>query len=220
MGKDTSVLKVALLTFATIFIMGYINGYALNTPQLGMLVTPQTGNVIQFGLNTANGNFLALSKNIALFLGFVGGVIFALLTQNIFNNKIMQFFYNWSCFALPYALYPVYGEFVGSHIGLLVLAFASGAGLGFFRKIFHLDINNAMATGNVRMLGVWFGEAYVKKARTEKQEVFTFMIFLICVLLFAGGAFCFAVANKLGMKNVMLVVFCLAPYILAPTKSE
>ena len=217
MGNNT--FKYAFLTFASIFIMGYVNGFALNTPQLGMLVTPQTGNVIQLGLNSANGNWLALSKNILLFAGFIGGVIFSLLTQNKYPNKTVQFFFSWGCFAAPMALYPLY-SFVGSHLSLLILAFASGSGLGFFRKIYHLDINNAMATGNVRFLGVWGAEAFIKKARTEKKEVFTFVIFLICVVLFAAGAFSFAVANKLGSATGTLIVICLIPCLFAPSNTE
>ncbi|MCL2350254.1 MAG: DUF1275 domain-containing protein [Defluviitaleaceae bacterium] len=185
-----ATFKVAFMTGASIFVMGYLNALALNTYDLGTMITPQTGNVIWLGLNAAQGYWGYFLENLGLMMGFMGGAVFALFTQALFKNKTAQFYYNWTVFALPVALYPLVLQYVVSPwISFTLLGFASGAALGFFRKMYHMEINNAMATGNVRFLGLHFAGAFIKK---NKKEVSTFFIFLTCVLAFAAGAFVYA----------------------------
>jgi len=186
----SATFKVAFMTGASIFVLGYMNGFALNTNDLGTMITPQTGNVIWMGLNAAMGYWTYFFENLGLFLGFIGGAIFALYTQSLFASKTKQFYYNWSVFVIPVILYPLIMQYVVFNvISFAAWGFASGAALGFFRKFYHLEINNAMATGSVRFLGLHFAGAYMKK---NKQEVFSFWIFFICVFLFAAGAFLYA----------------------------
>jgi len=211
-----ATFKVAFLTAASIFVMGYLNGLALNTEELGVMITPQTGNVIWMGLNTAAGNWAGLIQNLGLFFGFMGGAVLALFTQNSFKNKTVQFFYNWTVFALPIVLYPfVLNGNVPPALSFFLLGLSAGAALGFFRKMYHMEINNAMATGNVRFLGLHFAGAFIKR---NKKEVFTFWIFFICVLAFAGGAFLYAIFANMGdhIANIALVVFCVIPYFFNP----
>jgi len=222
--EKSNVTRIALITWSSIFVMGYMNGFARATASdtLGALVTPQTGNVIAIGENLADGNMANLTWNLTLFLGFIIGVILPLFLANIMKNKTTQFIFNWTIFALPYALYPFYASAISKPVAFLILGIASGLGLGFFRQIYHLDINNAMATGNVRFLGIWFGEAFLKRSRTDKKEVFTFCIFFICVFLFGLGAFLARLADGgqpvagLSLAHLLLIVFCIIPYFFAP----
>ena len=190
-----ATFRVAFLTGASIFIMGYLNGYALNTADLGTMITPQTGNIIWLGLNAASGYWIYFLENLGLFIGFMAGAVFALFTQSMFKSKIKQFYYNWTVFVLPVLLYPLVLQYVVPPVvSFFVLGFASGAALGFFRKMYHMEINNAMATGNVRFLGLHFAGAFIKR---NKKELTTFWIFFVCVFLFAFGAFCYAMLARL-----------------------
>jgi len=185
-----ATFKVAFLTGASIFIMGYLNGFALNTNDLGLMVTPQTGNIIWLGLNAASGYWGYFFENLGLMFGFMSGAVFALFTQNLFKNKASQFFYNWSVFVVPVMLYPLIMQYViPPVISFFVIGFASGASLGFFRKMYHMEVNSAMATGNVRFLGLHFAGAFIKG---NQKEVATFWVFFVCVFLFAAGAFFYA----------------------------
>lgn len=187
--------KVAFMTGASLFVMGYLNGLAQNTYDLGIMITPQTGNVIWMGLNAGWGYWGLFIENLSLFFGFMIGAAFALFTQNSFKNKSFQFYYNWSVFALPIMLYPFIMQYVvPPFLSYLLLGFASGAALGFFRKMYHMEINNAMATGNVRFLGLHFAGAFIKR---NKKEIGTFWIFFACVFLFAGGAFLYALFARM-----------------------
>ena len=237
--QKKEIFRYAFLTVASIYIMGFINAYALGTGHwlLGSMVTPQTGNIIWIGKNLAEGNWPYLLSNLALFLGFIGGVIFSHLAQNIFAYKLKQYIFNWSIFIFPIIIFPITMHFKTPQVAFLIIGFSSGVGLGFFRKLYHLDINNAMATGNVRFLGMWFAEAFIKKSRTEKKEVFTFQLFLICVSAFAFGAFCYVMAAKLGgteivkfytssryttdvatfyISEIVLIIICVTPYFFIP----
>jgi len=194
-NDKSASFKVAFLTAASIFIMGYLNALALNTYDLGTMITPQTGNVIWLGLNAAMGYWGYFLENLGLFLGFVGGAIIAMLTQSAFKNKSVQFYYNWTVFVLPILLYPLVLQYVASPwISFTLLGVSAGATLGFFRKMYHLEINTSMATGNVRFLGLHFAGAFIKR---NKKEVSSFLIFLICVLAFAGGAFTYGMLARL-----------------------
>jgi len=198
-----ATFKVAFMTAASIFVMGYLNGLALNTNDLGVMVTPQTGNIIWLGLNAASGYWGYFLENLGLMFGFMGGAVFALFTQSLFKNKNCQFFFNWSVFALPVILYPLVLQYVVPPVlSFFVIGFASGAALGFFRKMYHMEINNAMATGNVRFLGLHFAGAFIKK---NKKEVATFWVFFVCVLAFAAGAFLYAtlarIDHNLGLQG-------------------
>jgi len=232
-----AAFNTAFITAATIFIMGYMNGMALHTYQLRAMVTAQSGNVIWMGLNPALGNWSAFGANLLLFFGFIFGCGFAIMTLDKFKNKMTQFTFNWSLFALPVALYPFYMQFINSHIAFLVMGLSAGFGVGFFRRMYHIDqMNNAMATGSVRFVGVHFAGAFLKK---NKDELFTLWIFIIAVAMFSLGAAAFAIASNfdyslgiisepisryfireeaalLSITNVVMVVICIVPCFFAP----
>lgn len=191
--------KVAFLTVSSIFIMGYLNALALNTYDLGSMLTPQTGNIIWLGINAASGYWGYFIENLGLFFGFMIGAVFALFTHNLFRNKNAQFFWNWSFFVIPIAIYPlVFQYMVQPAVSFFVLGFSAGATLGFFRKIYHMEINTSMATGNVRFLGLHFAQAFIKKdTKGDKKEIFTFWIFFVSVFAFALGAFVYGVFARI-----------------------
>jgi uncharacterized membrane protein YoaK (UPF0700 family) len=194
-----NTFKVAFLTMASIFVMGYLNALALNTYALGMMITPQTGNVIWMGIFAASGYWREFIETLGLFFGFMGGAVFALFTQNLFKNKSSQFYWNWTFFALPIALYPLLMQYVlPTAVSLILLGFAAGATLGFFRKAYHMEINTSMATGNVRFLGLHFAQAFLhKKTKGDKKEIKTFWIFFVAVFSFAFGAFLYAIFARI-----------------------
>ena len=235
-----AAFKVAFITCASVFLMGYINAFTFNAPDLGLMATPQSGNIIWLGINAASGSWRSFADNLGLFFGFIAGTVFAVFTQNIFKNKKIQFFFNWTTFVLPVILYPLVMQYVAPpYVSYFVLGFACGAALGFFRKLYHLEINNAMATANVRLLGLNFAGAYLKK---NKKEVAAFRLYLLCVFLYAAGAFFYTkfaqMDSGLGLdgrghaiglgghyidgapSNIVrvagLIVFCAIPYFFCP----
>lgn len=238
-AQRVDAFKVAFITASTIFIMGYVNALALHTNQLAAMVTPQTGNVVWMGLNPAFGEWSRFLSNLALFFSFVFGCGFSFLNRNLFKNRTSQFFFGWALFALPVALFPFYTAYINSHVAFFAMGLSAGFGVGFFRQMYHLDINNAMATGSVRFLGVTFADAFVKK---NKKEAFSLLIFSICVFVFALGAFLFGIMWSLdnpnaygtvgniasftnlnpeavglsSFVNITLIVICILPCLCAP----
>lgn len=187
--------KVAFITGASIFVMGFLNGYALDTYGLSVMISAQSGNVVWMGLNAAGGYWADFLANLGLFFGFAGGAAFALFTQNLFKHRSKQFFYNWTVFILPIVLYPLIFQYVVPvFFALLILGFVCGCALGFFRKFYHLEINNAMATGSARFVGLHLAGAVAKK---DKREAFSLLIFFICVFLFAAGAFLYVTLARI-----------------------
>lgn len=193
-----NTFRVAFLTAASIFVMGYLNALALNTYDLASMITPQTGNVIWMGIFLASGYWIYFIETLGLFFGFMIGAVFALFTQNKFKDKKNQFIWNWSSFVFPIMVYPVLLQYVvPAPISFFVLGFAAGATLGFFRKMYHMEINTSMATGNVRFLGLHFAQAFLKKdTRGDKIEVKTFWIFFVAVFAFMIGAFLYAMLAR------------------------
>jgi len=214
-NDSKNTFKVAFLTMASIFIMGYLNALALNTHALGMMITPQTGNVIWMGIHAANGEWIYLLETLGLFFGFMGGAVFALFTQNLFKKKETQFFWNWTFFIVPIILYPFALQYVVPPvIALILLGFAAGATLGFFRKAYHMEINTSMATGNVRFLGLHFAQAFLhKKTKGDKKEIKTFWIFFVAVFSFAFGAFFYVIFARIdaGMASDLTLRLGSAP---------
>ena len=187
--------KVAFITAASIFVMGFLNGLALDTYGLSVMISAQSGNVVWMGLNAAGGYWAAFFDNLALFFGFAGGAAFALFTQNLFKHKQKQFFYNWTVFVLPIILYPLVLQYVAPQfVAMIMLGFVSGAALGFFRKMYHLEINNAMATGSARFIGLHAAGALAKK---DKREAFSLFLFFVCIFSFAAGAFCYVMLARM-----------------------
>ena len=235
-GKISPAFKVAFITGATIFIMGYVNALALHTEYLSKMVTPQTGNVVWMGVYPVVGDWAAWASALLLFFGFVFGCGFAVCTNKKFENKTTQFFFNWLLFAVPVAIYPFIMSFIGSQLAFLLMGLSAGFGVGFFRVMYHLDqINNAMATGSVRFIGVYFAEVFVKKNAKEK---FTLVLFVICVLLFALGGTVFALMHGLdggvagapesrtlissgfSAVSIALIIFCIVPCFFAPKNEK
>ena len=210
-----NTFKVAFLTIASIFIMGYLNALALNTHALGMMITPQTGNVIWMGIYAGTGQWGYFLETLGLFFGFMGGAVFALFTQNLFTKKTTQFIWNWTFFIIPILAYPFVLQYVVPPIvALTLLGFAAGATLGFFRKVYHMEINTSMATGNVRFLGLHFAQAFLhKKTKGDKKEIKTFWIFFVAVLAFAVGAFFYVIFARIdaGLANDLSLRLGTAP---------
>ena len=200
-NDKTNTFRVAFLTIMSIFIMGYLNALALNTYELASMITPQTGNVIWMGIFAASGYWGYFFETIGLFAGFMGGAVFALYTQNLFNDKKVQFFWNWSVFVLPVMLYPTLFQYLLHPVlSFTLLGFSAGAALGFFRKVYHMEINTSMATGNVRFLGLHFAQAFFKKKKNPEEaklEVRTFWVFFAAVFSFAFGAFLYVMLARL-----------------------
>ena len=191
--------RVAFLTTASLFIMGYLNALALNTYALGAMITAQTGNVIWLGINAGSGYWTYFFENMGLFLGFMIGAVFALFTQSLFENKTTQFYWNWTFFAAPIALYPIVLQYIlHPALSFAVLGFSAGATLGFFRKMYHLEMNTSMATGNVRFLGLHFAQAFIKKdTKGDKKEIASFWLFFLAVFAFAFGAFIYVIFARI-----------------------
>ena len=194
-----NTFRVAFLTIMSIFIMGYLNALALNTYALGTMITPQTGNIIWLGINAGWGAWGPFFENVGLLFGFMGGAVFALYTQNIFAKKTTQFFWNWTVFVLPIAIYPILLQYtIAPWIAFILLGFAAGATLGFFRKVYHMEINTSMATGNVRFLGLHFANAFLRKGtKGSKTEIASFWVFFVAVLAFALGAFVYVMFARI-----------------------
>jgi len=186
-ANKVATFKVAFITCASLFILGFINAFSLNTHDLGYMITPQSGNVVWMGINAAAGYWSLFFENLGLFFGFIAGVVFGLLTKEFFKDSPLEFYFKWTMFVLPILIYPLAMQYVvPTVISLIILGFACGVALEFFRKLYHLEVNNAMVTGNVRFLGLHLAGAYIK---SNKKEIITFWLFFLSVLLFAGGAF-------------------------------
>jgi len=193
--------KLAFVTLWSIFVMGFINGMSINSHYMGVPVTPQTGNIIWMGLFPAFGNWWAFGHTLILWGAFMGGAVLALFTGGLFKNPKVQFFYAWSTFTVPVLLHTLFFQYpTGSTAtSFILLGFASGATLGFFRKVYHIDqLNTAMATGNARFVGLHLARIFsTKDAAGKRKERLTFVIFFLAIFGFALGAFVYGVAFRL-----------------------
>jgi len=242
MSEKKAAFNIAFITSASVFIMGYINAFSLSEARvvaeydwlLGTMITAQTGNLVWMGKSLASGDWFKFFTTVMLFLGFVVGNIYGYALKDKFKNKATQFFFNWTSFVLPLITFPFYLHFIGTFVALFILGFAAGTALSFFRQVYHLDINNAMATGNARFFGLWLYEAYMKKARTDKKEVFTFVLFTILVAVFVLGAAVYTWISDFGpmifpvwylgggvhagfyFTELALIIICIIPYFFPP----
>ena len=250
-ADKSAIRKVAFLTLATIFIMGYINALALRTIDITAMITAQSGNIVWLGIDFTQAvmghtyryiygigygyvdgfeAWVPFFQRVALFLGFVIGSAVGFATKDYFKeNKRVQFYYDWTLFAAPIAIYPLLFQYnIPPFISLLLLGFSAGATLRFFRKLYHLDINTSMATGSAMFVGIHFVE-YIRTK--SKKELFTVCLFLIAVFTFALGAGIYQMLNNLqpavsspelqivSWTNVALIVFCIIPYFFFPKPS-
>jgi len=169
-------------------------------------VTPQTGNIIWMGLFPAFGNWWAFGHTLILWGAFMLGAIIALFTGGLFKNPKVQFFYAWSTFTIPVLLHTLFFQYPSGStaISFILLGIASGASLGFFRKVYHVDqLNTAMATGNARFVGLHLARIFsTKDAEGKKKERFTFVIFFLAIFAFAFGAFVYGITFRLDAYSV------------------
>jgi len=202
MDKNTDskwLFKLAFVTLWSIFVMGFINGMSINSYYMGVPVTPQTGNIIWMGLFPAFGNWTAFGQTLILWGAFMGGAILALYTGGLFKNPKVQFFYAWSTFSVPVIVHTLFLQNHSTAISFILLGAASGATLGFFRRVYHMDqVNTAMATGNARFVGLHLAKAFSTKDEAgKKKERATFLIFFLAIFAFAFGAFLYGMAFRL-----------------------
>ncbi|MCL2369730.1 MAG: DUF1275 domain-containing protein [Firmicutes bacterium] len=245
-NSKINTFKVAALTIASLVIMGYLNALALHNYELRAMISAQSGAIIWLGIYAGWGEWGRLIGTLGLFFGFMIGAVFALYTQRLFANKRLQFFYNWTAFILPIVLYPILMQYVVPPvISFFVLGFSAGATLGFFRRVYHMEINTSMATANVRFLGLAAAEGFFKKDTRGKNARATFWVFFAAVFAFAFGAFVYVmfarIDNSLSANVIIglyrgtrycrisgqvihtnivviigLVLMCALPYFLCP----
>jgi len=171
---------------------------------------------------------------LALFLGFVIGNIYGFQLKDVFSSKAAQHIFSWSSFVLPLILFPFYWWRLPEWLVVMILGFCAGNALSFFRQVYHLDLNNAMSTGNARLTGVWFYEAFLKKSDKDKKALFNFVVFILAVLVYVlGSALCTALANpaiKPLSANFMghpftafdlgFIIVCVIPYFFLPVSGK
>ena len=243
MTEKRAAFNIAFVTCASVFILGYINAFSLSEARvaaqydwlLGTMITAQTGNLVWMGKSLASGDWAKFLTTIMLFLGFVIGNIYGYALKDKFKSKAAQFYFNWASFVLPIIAFPFYLHFIGTSVALFILGFSAGVVLSCFRQVYHLDINNSMATGNARFFGLWLYEAFFRRARTDKKEVFTFVLFTILVLAFVMGAAVYTWLSMLGplvhdvwylggmhagfyVSELGLIIICIIPLFFAPCK--
>ena len=242
MTEKRAAFNIAFVTTASVFIMGYINGLSLSFAREASeyawlldqtMITAQTGNLAWMGKHLAEGNWYPFFRTIMLFLGFVIGNIYGYALKDKFKSKAVQFYFNWVSFVLPLILFPFYFRFIDTWTALLILGFAAGTALSCFRQLYHLDINNAMATGSARFFGVWAYEAFMKKKKAEKA-LFTFLLFTLLVVAFVGGAAVYTLFSQLGVlvsnvwptiagqspnfyvSELAFIIICIIPMFFTP----
>ena len=241
MTEKRAAFNIAFVTVASVFIMGYVNAISISLARdsatydwfLGAMITAQTGNLAWMGIRLASGQWAEFFVTVLLFLGFVIGNIYGYALKDKFKSKAVQFYFNWLSFVLPLVLFPFYFRFINTEIGMFILGFAAGTALSCFRQLYHLDINNAMATGSARFFGVWLYEAFCKKVKADKA-VFTFLLFTLLVVAFVGGAAVYTLFSQLGVMvsgvwpiiagqspnfyvtELALIVICIIPMFFTP----
>jgi len=248
-NSKINTFKVAALTVASLVIMGYLNALALHSYELRAMISAQSGAIIWLGVYAGWGEWGRFFATLGLFVGFMVGAVVALYTHKLFSNKRLQFFYNWTVFILPIMLYPILMQYIVPPIvSFTLLGFSCGATLGFFRRLYHMEINTSMATANVRFLGLAFAEGFLKKDTRGKNARATFWVFFVAVFAFAFGAFVYVILARIDQSiggniiiglyrgerlcrrfgtidtNIMtvsgLVIMCLLPYLLCPAPHE
>ena len=207
-------LKETIITCFSIFVIGFLNGHT--QVYMGSFVSPQTGNLIHFGLAAANGNIRGIIWSSLIFFGFIFGCLFSTFTKTVIKKERVSFLFGWSIVALPIILYVIFHENIHNYISLFILSSVSGSALCLFRKIAHIELNNIIVTGNMRLFSI---AAYDFLVLKDKGKLSNFAIFGIGLFLFFLGAFFFGLANNLGNTGVLVssVIICAIPYFFAPT---
>ncbi|MCL2171575.1 MAG: DUF1275 domain-containing protein [Defluviitaleaceae bacterium] len=215
--SKSNIWRVGFITLASTFILGFLNGHTQSLREA--FVSPQTGNLINLGLDIANADIPAIITGSLMFSAFVLGCIIAHL---FIRRKIaprLEFFLGWSLFVLPIFIYLIFEQYFSDNGIIFLLSCASGIALGFFRKIGHVELNNNIVTGNMRFLGINLVESLLTRDGTRIRA---FWIYFAGIFAFFLGALICGLILRAGEMAAFwaLSAFMVAPYFVGIGISE
>jgi len=146
-----------------------------------------------------------------MFFSFVLGCAAAhAILQRKYRPRI-EFLLSWSFFVLPIAAYVFFGALLTANTVIFTLSLASGAALGFFRKIGDIELNNNIVTGNMRFLAI---NLYDGTAGRNPARLRPFWIYALAIFLFFLGSFVCGVALNIhpNLANWLLIALLALPY--------
>ena len=209
MTKKTSVSPASLLTLVSALVMGGLDAYGILAHN-GSVVTAQTGNLVNIGLNLAQGEFRALPNHLALLLGFAAGCILPVfIVKSLVKTKNLWVL--WTIFTVVVWIRVLLGASLSIFASLVLLSFIAGMALSFFREMRTSNLNNGIMTGNLKNMYAALVEAMVYKQKQKYPEAFHLLLVIIC---FFCGSFIGGLLAKVSLFVTLLAcgIICLCPY--------
>ena len=195
-------IRLTILTCASAFILGYLNAHGLLF-NIGVMVSPQTGNLANMGVSLGQGDFPRLFDTLCIFGGFLLGCFIATALEGVFKNKKHELVMAWSIFALPIVGYYFFIDYLPYRLIITMLSFISGVALCFFRMVGKLEINNSIVTGNMRFMSRALYEVIYKK---DKSKYVRLISFTMVTFLFFFGALVVSLLSFLGIHTTLLLI--------------
>jgi uncharacterized membrane protein YoaK (UPF0700 family) len=216
MKKISNTISMdSVITGLSTLILGFLNAYSAIFNH-STLISAQTGNLVNLGIELSRGQIHLLADNLCLLLGFAAGCgLGAVFISKCQKNRL----FGWSLFSAIIWLSTLLSPWMTANHSVVVFSFLSGIALTFFRNFEKSNLNNGIMTGNLKNF-----YAYVVNflLRNKKEELKLALDILILVFLFFLGSFLGGAASSLG-KGAMLTAVslsCLIPYIIFWLKGE
>ena len=203
---------ISVITCISAFILGYMNAHAALF-EIGVFVSPQTGNMINMAIRIGQGDLEGFIRTLAIFGGFLAGCFLGSGLVKKISNVRKEFFTHWSFFFVPILLNMIFINSIPLLLMIFNLSFVSGLSLCFFRKIYDIEVNNCIITGNMRTIGSSLYEIVIKKNLSKSVIFWTFTI---STFLFFFGALVLTLLAYLGRERTffVLVIIGAVPYTL------
>jgi len=208
--------KETVITCFSLLVSGFLNGHT--QVDMGIFVGPQTGNVVNLGLNLANGDGEMWMRNLINFLSFIAGCALATILIRKLNSKSKQFMVGWTILTVATIGFILFQSDLPINLNVFVMSVVSGITLCFFRKIGHVELNNVVVTGNMRSIAMSAVDTFGFK---NEKSFSTFVVIAMGVFFFFLGALLFGIANRWGGNSVLFagMFLCFVPFLFMPRSS-
>jgi uncharacterized membrane protein YoaK (UPF0700 family) len=187
---------------------GFLDAYTYLTRH-GVFATSQTGNLVLFGVEAAQGRWTRAARHLPPLLAFVAGVLAA---ETLKRPRVAKWI-RWparTALLLEIVVLLVVGALPASAPDgwvTLAIAFVASVQVSMFRTLHKWQYNSTMATGNLRTATQALYLALVDRDRDAAERA---QVFATILLSFTAGALLGALLTlQLGARAVWAAAACL-----------
>lgn len=196
---------------------GFLDAYTFIS-RGGVFANAQTGNIVLFGIEVANGSWAKAMSYLPPIIAFIAGVLLTEFIRNTYNSSKVN--YEKIILILEAVILFIVGFFsikASDNLVTIAIAFVSSIQITSFKKLVDSPYSTTMTTGNLRIGTEALYNALFKKDKIAAKRAARYYIIILTFIL--GGIIGSYFTIVIGVRSVWICCIVLLITIKLLSKS-